>query len=224
MNLLIAAATQAEIAPLLAHLQPYRVAGKENSYKKKSLKVRICITGVGSVPTTYRLVREISAFRPDLAIQAGIAGCFSREVPLGSLYRVSTDRFADLGAEQGDMLLDVFDLGLLDKDEPPFADKKLPASVPEFPVIREQQEAEAITVNMVSGHPATIGRLQDKYAPLLESMEGAAFHYVCLLESVNFVQVRTVSNYVAQRDKTQWDIPLAVQALNSWLIECLEKI
>lgn len=224
MNILLAAATGAEIAPLLAHLQSYRVAGEENSYKKGSLHIRTCITGVGGVPTTYRLVREISAFRPDLALQAGIAGCFSREIPLGSLFRISTDQFADLGAEQGEAWLDVFDLGLLDDNERPFVGKKLPAPLPHALFIREQPEAEAITVNMVSGHPATISRRELQFQPLLESMEGAAFHYVCLQERLNFVQVRAVSNYVEKRDKTKWNIPLAVQALNSWLIACLEKI
>lgn len=224
MNILLAAATRAEISPLLAHLQSYRVPGEENSYKKDAHHIRVCLTGVGGVATTYRLLGEISAIRPDLAIQAGIAGCFSHGVPLGSLFRIHADRFADLGAEQGEDLLDIFELGLLGTDEPPFTGGKLlaPDAGPAF--IRQLPKAEAITVNLVSGHPPTISRREAKYAPLLESMEGAAFHYVCLQQSVNFAQVRSVSNYVENRDKAKWNIPLAVTTLNSWLIACLETI
>jgi futalosine hydrolase len=55
-------------------------------------------------------------------------------------------------------------------------------------------------------------------------MEGAAFHYVCLLEKAPFAQVRAISNYVETRDKSKWQIPTAIQSLNQWAISFLESL
>jgi futalosine hydrolase len=55
-------------------------------------------------------------------------------------------------------------------------------------------------------------------------MEGAAFHYVCLMEQVPFIQFRAVSNYVAQRDKTKWKLKQAIQTLNDKLVFILQEL
>ncbi|MGH2644313.1 MAG: hypothetical protein ACRDE2_10215, partial [Chitinophagaceae bacterium] len=81
MNLLITAATTMEIAPLLQYLQQYRVDKENSSYKKDSLRIKICVTGIGCIAAAYALGKNVSAPRIDLAVQAGIAGAFSRYVP-----------------------------------------------------------------------------------------------------------------------------------------------
>ncbi len=48
-------------------------------------------------------------------------------------------------------------------------------------------------------------------------MEGAALHYVCLQEQIPFVQIRSVSNYVGERDKTKWKMKEAIENLNTEL-------
>lgn len=224
MNLVIAAATAAEISPLLGHLAPYRVSDQPLGYKKGALSIRICVTGVGCTAAAYGLTRCLAAAPALLAIQAGIAGCFSRDIPLGELLRVETDRFGDLGAEDGDRFLDLFALGLEKPDEPPFRAGALPAPALRYPLFRELPSADAVTVSTVSGNTETIRRLADRYQPVLESMEGAAFHYVCLQEQVDFVQLRSVSNYVEVRDTSRWDIPLAVRRLNDMLIRVTETL
>src|SRR5690606_23292382 len=51
----------------------------------------------------------------------------------------------------------------------------------------------------------------------LESMEGAAVFYACAQEELPCIQVRAISNYVEQRDKSSWKIDLAITNLNNWL-------
>lgn len=222
MNLLIAAATSNEIAPLLQHLQPYRVDTRDNSYKKDSLKIEICITGIGCMASAYTLEKYIAGHSVDLAIQAGIAGAFSRKVPLGKVMLIKSDALADLGAEDNDRFIDLFDMGFLKSDDHPYFQKRLMAPPLDFLSLKDLPEANAITVNSVSGKQSTIHSRIEKYHPDLESMEGAAFHYVCLMEKVQFVQIRSISNYVEVRDKSQWNIPLAVKNLNTFLIQWLK--
>jgi futalosine hydrolase len=52
-----------------------------------------------------------------------------------------------------------------------------------------------------------------KYGPSVESMEGAAFFYVCRLQQVNCIQVRAVSNMVKARDRKSWKTSEAIDAL-----------
>ena len=55
-------------------------------------------------------------------------------------------------------------------------------------------------------------------------MEGAALHYICLQEEIPFVQIRTVSNYVGERDKTKWKIKEAFENLNDELLKLIDQL
>ena len=55
-------------------------------------------------------------------------------------------------------------------------------------------------------------------------MEGAALHYVCLHEKIPFLQLRTVSNYVGERNKTKWNIADAFENLNLELVTLINQI
>ena len=46
-------------------------------------------------------------------------------------------------------------------------------------------------------------------------MEGAALHYTCLMEKIPFIQLRSISNYIAERDKTKWDMKRSIINLNN---------
>jgi futalosine hydrolase len=55
-------------------------------------------------------------------------------------------------------------------------------------------------------------------------MEGAALHYTCLMEKVPFIQLRSISNYIAERNKTKWDMKKSISNLNKALINFVEAI
>ncbi|KKO19734.1 MAG: hypothetical protein BROFUL_01556 [Candidatus Brocadia fulgida] len=46
-------------------------------------------------------------------------------------------------------------------------------------------------------------------------MEGAAFFYACLMERIPCLQIRTISNYIEDRNKGRWNVPLAIDNLNT---------
>lgn len=51
----------------------------------------------------------------------------------------------------------------------------------------------------------------------VETMEGAAFFEACLADGIPFAEIRAVSNHVGETDHARWDIPLALQNLESAL-------
>jgi len=55
-------------------------------------------------------------------------------------------------------------------------------------------------------------------------MEGAALHYVCREMNVPFVQMRSISNYIGERDKAKWEIKLAIDHLNKSILKYVDKL
>ncbi|POY39220.1 futalosine hydrolase [Solitalea longa] len=200
MKILIVAATQAEINPFVS----------------SNPQCDVLITGVGMVATAYQLTKRLLSTKYDLVINAGIAGSFDRSIALGSVLQVVDDQFSELGAEDGDQFIDLFSMGFVDGNEQPFKNKKL---INTF-IIDEFATVSGITVNKVHGNNESIEKVALSFPVQTESMEGAAFMYVCLSEGVKCLQIRSISNYVERRNRDAWNIPLAVANLN----QALERI
>ena len=213
MKLLIVAATEAEINPTIEYLH--------NSHFAHGM-VEVLITGVGMVATTYALTKQLQKQQYDLVLQAGVGGSFDRAIALGSLVFVTSERFGDLGAEDHDDYIDIFDMGLI-PEGPPFTGNLL--QTPLLPVHGRISlpRVSGLTINTVSGRESTIALRTERFGSQVESMEGAALHYVCLMENIPFAQVRALSNYVIPRDKSQWQMKDAIINLNSWLTEFIAK-
>src|SRR5690606_22721206 len=167
---------------------------------KNNLEVVICITGVGTLLSAFSLSSAFAQIKPHFALQAGIGGAFDRELPLGSLVVVRSEMPGDLGVEDGNSIKSVFELGLIQANEPPFVNGRLINPMRDFPFHLPFPSVNSLTVNMASGNEDTIQKRITKFSCDIENMEGASFHYICLKHQVPFLQIRTISNYVEVRD------------------------
>ena len=212
MKLLIVSATLAEIQIFAS--TPYQGAHE----------IDTLVTGVGMMATTYVLAKHLQTNPYDLVLQVGVGGNFNENISLGAVVFISSDRYGDLGTEDHNEFLDIFQLGLLKPNDTPHSNGLL--LTPLLPIHDKLNlpHANAITVNSVSGSERTIKLREEKYGCDVESMEGAAFHFVCLREKVPFAQVRAISNYVTPRDKSQWKMKEAIINLNNWLIGFIERL
>ncbi|MBO9572581.1 MAG: futalosine hydrolase [Chitinophagaceae bacterium] len=189
-----------------------------------ALEVDLLVTGVGSTATTYSLTKYIVQHRPDLIIQAGIGGSFTHDLPLETVVLVGKEVFADLGAVENQAITDIFDLGLAAADEHPFTDKMLVN-----PGIKKWENTglpivRGATINMVSSSSMQVNMIKEKYNPVVESMEGAALHFVCLKEGIPFLQIRAISNYCGERDKSKWKLKESIASLNTELQKILKDL
>jgi len=225
MRLLIVSATSLEIKPLLSALGKGRVLQNHvTRYKFKHFQVDILITGVGMVPTAVYTSMVLGKYKYDAVINAGICGSFNRDIPIGKVLNITTDCLPETGAEDGEHFLSIIDLKLLDQDEFPFfCGKLINDSVFESSLINGLLIATGVTVNTVHGNAQNIEAFLARYAVDIESMEGAAFMYSCKMLKARFIQIRSVSNYIEDRDVSNWDIPLAVQNLNRFLLDLLNE-
>ena len=86
-----------------------------------------------------------------------------------------------------------------------------------LPVVR------GITVNTVHGNARSIAAAVQRFHPQVESMEGAAFMYACLIQGVAFAQVRAVSNSVERRNRAGWRMADAIESLTRASLAILES-
>nr|MBP8894284.1 futalosine hydrolase [Saprospiraceae bacterium] len=82
----------------------------------------------------------------------------------------------------------------------------------------------AVTVNSVSGSGSGIMRLKAAYSADVESMEGAAFAFVCSKFDQRYLQLRAISNYIEPRNRSNWKVELALDNLNKVLISMIEAL
>ena len=188
------------------------------------MEVYVCITGIGGVQTTFHLSEAIVEFNPHFCLQTGIAGSFDKNRELGSLVIVREEIMGDLGVDDQGRYRDMFEIELMQPNAKPFANKKLINPFQDFPLRLNLPFVSGLSVNTVSGSLATIESRIEYYDCDIETMEGAAFHYVCLKKRIPFLQVRAISNYVEPRDRSKWEMKKAIENLNNWMIENLPEI
>jgi futalosine hydrolase len=207
MRTLVVAATESEIAPLLLH---------------RPDDLDILITGVGMVATAAHCSRALTAGGYGLVLNLGVCGSFDPALTPGMVVHVTSDRLPELGAEDGDRFLSIHELGLLGEHESPFEGGALVNTRPPVnAIIASLPAVSGITVNTVHGSETSIRRVVQRLRPQVESMEGAAFMYACLIHEVPFAQVRAVSNVVEKRNRAAWKIPEAIAALNDVALRIL---
>lgn len=210
MKILVTAATSFEIQPTI------------NAFANS--KVQFQVTGIGMLATAVSLTKLVLHEKPDIVIQAGIAGCFNPNLPLGKVLVINSETIGDLGVQENDTWQDVFDLKLVDTNCVPFTNKQIANPYLAQLNTLALEEVSAITVNEISTNQQRISQLQAKYNPIIESMEGAALHYVCTDLQVPFIQLRSISNYIGERDKTKWQMQQAISNLNETLITMLHQL
>lgn len=217
MKILVVAATEMEILPFREFLK--------NNTNGLAATIDVLISGVGMTATAYTVTRKLLSHQYDFALEVGVCGSFDKTIALGNVVMVNTDRYGDMGAEDHDTFIDIFDMGLISGDEKPFSNSILLAKPPKWFDTTDLLQVSGITVNTVSGSQKSIDTRKERYKCTVESMEGAAFHYVCLREGILFAQIRAVSNYVIPRDKSTWEMGLAIANLNNWIARfCLDII
>jgi futalosine hydrolase len=205
MNILIVSATAFEIAPFM----------------EANNTADILITGVGTPSCMYALTKKLQQKNYDFVIQAGIAGTFKNTYALGESFIIKNDTYADLGILEKGNLYTLFDAGFVELNATPYQNGWLQN---EGLINVGLPIANSITVNTVSESKETTDIYRKKFDADLESMEGAAFHYVCISESIPFLQLRSVSNFVGERIKTNWKMREAIDSLNFNLSRIVELL
>ena len=225
MRILVVSATLFEIEPLVGRLRHVSDTGlRSAAYHFRDHDIEVLTTGVGMVAMAAWCSRTCAAEHYDLALNFGLCGSFDPLMSYGTVVHVTADRFGELGAEDGDDFLSIHQLNLLGENDFPYESGMLVnAAPPPLAPLSALHVVTGVTVNTVHGNERTIESVRARCQPDVESMEGAAFMYSCLVAGVPFAQVRAVSNRVERRNRAAWQIGQAITALGTVSIAVLES-
>lgn len=208
MRVLIVAATDPEIAPILERMYSTPTGAPcVDTYTHGAREIDVLITGVGMVATAAWCSRALTQTSYDLALNLGVCGSFDEFIEPGTVVHVVSDRIVELGAEDGERFLTLEELQLPGESE--FVNLDPPSN----PELDQLPAVAGITVNTVHGNERTIAAVTARFRPQVESMEGAAFMSACLIHKVSFAQVRAVSNQIERRNRESWKMVDAIRNL-----------
>lgn len=176
----------------------------------------VLITGVGMVNTAFVMGKFFNQ-KFDVIINLGICGAFDSNLKKGEVVNVTSDILCEMGAESPDGFIKYPDLipGGSNCYENKISDE------PEL--LNKIKKVKGITVNKVHGNEESITQIKLLYKAEVESMEGAAFLRSANEMTENYLQLRSISNYVEKRNKSKWDIPLAIKNLNDFAIKLISN-
>ncbi len=216
--ILIVCATEFELQPLLERIAPKK--GRWDSL----------VTGVGVVETTLCLSRFLEQRRAEFSavLHIGVAGayfppsgegakcldiCLAEKEFFGDFGICYQDSIAPLGEELIHKSAYTLDGTLLQRA----------AAV----LQKEHIQFFQGTFVTVAGVSATHKRgemLQKQYGALCENMEGAAVARVCDAFSLPLLEMRSISNYVEDRDTRKWKLKEASQKSAACAALVLEEL
>ena len=216
MRLLLVSATVFEIAPFLKEINASAEDTILSTHTYNQHQIDVLLTGVGTTHTAFYLGKHLTN-KYDVVINAGICGSFNYTLAIGDVVRIDTDCFADLGAEDDEAFLSLEELKLPGtyyvKNENSFSHAA-------FNIL---QTVKGVTLNTTHGNTNSIEKFIKRTQAGVESMEGAAFLFACNQNKNECIQIRSISNYVEKRDRSKWDIALAIKNLNGILIDFIHQ-
>ncbi len=239
---LVVSATKTEITPLL---DQSRILTETTSRQGKTLisaemadiRFQLIITGPGIINTAQALTAVLEHHQPGRIIQTGIAGVFRQTLlKPGDIAIAESEHYIHTGINRGDPSAPPAPLpfNLIEKN--PTTKNGI------FPVDQTRSAKAAdllketfrptrcrvdigpfITVSAITAGQKEADRLYFLYTPVMEAMEGSGSAHVAALYNIAFMEIRAGSNFVGERDKNRWDIPLATTRASKAVALIIEK-
>lgn len=229
VDLVVLTATRLEAEPFLGTLEvsaSLEVAGIQTwrgwlGSEPKAIPVALVVGGCDKVNASHALTCVLLAGCPALVLQVGVAGAYPGSgLSVGDLALATEEVYADTGvlAPEGWRSAQAIGLPLARVGEHVYGNVFPLDSGLVGAALRVVQEAawpeprpritagRCLTSSLVTGRVADGRALAERWHALAESMEGAAAAHVCVLHGVPFLEVRGISNLVADRDKAGWDL------------------
>lgn len=233
--ILVVAATRMEVAYLIAATGAVtQDAGPRELYAAEvgGRQVLIGVTGIGKVNAASAVTAWIERFAPFLLINTGCGGAYvGMGLAVGDLAVATVETYGDDGVFTPGGWMGLETIGI------PVLSRKGRSYFNEFPLSvtaheKGMQLATAlgvpvrrgrfVTVSSCSGTSARGAELAARFDGICENMEGAAAAHIALLYGVDCFEVRGISNMVEERDLSRWDIPLAVETAQRFVLKYLE--
>lgn len=237
-TILVTASTKAELSLLIRSLGA-SAASLSLQYETFSGKlgdtaITFGITGIGKCNAASAMTAMLEKLQPELVINTGCAGAYPGSgLAVGDLAVAISEIYGDEGVltPSGWQPMELIGIPLLEKKQQRYFN--------EFPLSLAAAEqavhlAEAHGIRMARGKFITVStcsgtrkrglELEQRFGAICENMEGAAVAHVSLLYGADCLELRGISNMTEDRDMSAWDIPLAVEQAQRFVLKYLENL
>ncbi len=177
---------------------------EELRYYSDRAGVDVLACGVGPVEAASSVARTLALTPYRCVVNAGIGGAFPGSARVGEARLVTSERFADLGLENGEPLA-------LPDGTHPIERADADAGLLER-CGRLAPPALGLTVSQVTTSASTGERLRARYGADIENMEGFAIFRSAARAGIPALEVRGISNLVGDRASSGWDFPAGARA------------
>jgi futalosine hydrolase len=234
----ITAATEKEISSLVRMMGATEcmLQGSRATYEGKCGRQRIvlAITGMGKVNTASALTALLGRYSPDLLINTGCAGAYAgSSLAVGDLAIATAEIYGDEGVltPSGWEPLDCIGIPLLmAQGKNYYNELPIPSGFMEKAVRFADTQAislhrgKFVTVSTCSGTLARGEELASRFDAICENMEGAASAHIALMNGLEFLEIRGISNIVDDRDLSRWDIARACGNVQLFIHSFIESL
>lgn len=188
---------------------------------EESTRIVFIISGIGTSNASAATALVAHLFTPDLLVTTGCAGAYPGSgLEIGDIALATTEVFAEEGVvtPEGWRSLEHIGIPLLDR-----TGRRYFNEIPLSPLanaaalevagqlgIATLTTGRFLTVATCSGTNARGDELKERFGGICENMEGAAVALMAARYGIECLELRGISNYVEDRDRTRWNIILAV--------------
>jgi nucleoside phosphorylase len=174
--------------------------GKRSVLLVAATEIELCerpglVCGIGPVEAAAVTARHLAVETPDAVLHVGIAGAHG--ITPGGLVIGSESIYSDIAAEI------------------PVVDRV----APDAGLLAALRDAVPEALSLPIGTSGAVGGAADAR---VEGMEGFAVLRACALAGVPGIEVRAISNEIAEGDRSRWRIGRALEALADALPRMLE--
>lgn len=235
-TILITAATTVELSLLVRETGAVECAvkGVPLVYGADLGRKRLVLaaTGIGKVNAAASAATLTSIFAPDFSINTGCAGAYSGSgLSIGDLALASAEIYAEEGVVTplGWQSVEAIGIPLAEVEgtcyynEIPLSETHAERSLSLAGKLNiKLQKGKFVTVSTCSGTAARGVELSGRFGAICENMEGAAVAHVALRYGVPCLEIRGISNHVADRDVSRWDIATAAENAQRFLLRLID--
>jgi futalosine hydrolase len=197
-------------------------------------RVVLAVTGIGKVNAAACTTFLLERYTPRLLVSTGCAGAYPGSgMEVGDLAVASSEVCGDEGVltPTGWEPLQLIGIPTVERGGNRYFNEfplSLSAAARAMNLASHlglpMHRGRFVTVSTCSGTDARGLELWERFHAICENMEGAAVAQVALLYGVDALEVRGISNLVEDRDLSRWNIPLAVEEAQRFLVKYIESL
>ena len=196
--------------------------------------VILAATGIGKINAASAATVILEHYEPEIFINTGCAGAYiGSGLSIGDLAIATVEVLGDEGviAPDGWHPLELIGIPSLTKGGNVFYNR---FPMTHWAIYKAAHVAETngvtlhqglfVTLSASSGSGERGAVLYRRFDALCENMEGGAVAQVATLYGVDCMEVRGVSNMVEDRDLSRWDIPMAVERAQRFILDFIAAL